>query len=149
MHVHTIVDQLIYLRGIGGKADAALIVDDADAHHARLVGHFGDDVVEPVALVAQHVIGGISLDDAAHARGVSQGGALQMLPVQLNIQVAEHTKDDGHRGNQQQKKLGAEAAGDPRPKARGPRSCFRVGHGTAPELRPRTTDTGEGSWACV
>ena len=73
-----LVHVFVHLGGIGGKTDAALIVDDADADHSGLVGHFRDDVVEAVALVAQHVVGGVALDDAAGAGGIGQSVSLQV-----------------------------------------------------------------------
>src|SRR5208283_6044200 len=62
MGLHVLVHVLVHLGGIGRKADAALIIDDADADHSGLIRHFGDDVIEAIALIAQHVVGGVALD---------------------------------------------------------------------------------------
>jgi len=48
--LHVLVHYLYISEVSEEKADAALIVDDADADHAGLIRHFGDDVIEAVAL---------------------------------------------------------------------------------------------------
>ncbi len=103
MHVHPFIDELIHLRGIGRKTDAPSIIDDSNAHHPRLMRHVRDDVVETVALVAQHIVRSIPLDNVAHAASIRERGALQVFSVKLDVQIAEYAEHNGHRRNKQQK----------------------------------------------
>ncbi len=105
VHVHLFVDEFVHLGRVRRETDASPVVDDADTHHSRLLRQFRDDVIETVTLIAQHVVGGISFDDVAHSCGVSEGRAFQMLSMKLNIQIAEHSEYDSHRGDQQQEQF--------------------------------------------
>ena len=51
-----------------------------------------------------------TLDHAAHARGVCQRGALEMPAVQLNIEVAQDTENEGHGRNEQHQQFPAETS---------------------------------------
>jgi hypothetical protein len=111
-NLQILVHRLAHLGRIGGKADAAAIIDDANAHHPRLVGHVGNNVVQAVALVAQHVVGGVALDHAAYTCRIVQGGAFEVPAVQFNIEIAQQAKHNRHRRDQQEQQFRAQAPGD-------------------------------------
>src|ERR1035438_8748039 len=65
-----LVEDVADLRWIGGVADPPLLVKDADLDHAGLVLHGVNGVVESLAIVAQHVVGGAVLDYVADRKSV-------------------------------------------------------------------------------
>ena len=94
---------------IGGVADPPLLVKDAHLDHAGLVRHGLNRVVEPFAIVAQHVVRGAALDYIADPLGAGQRGRFQMLAVQSDIQISEQREDDDHHRQQRTNQLRTDA----------------------------------------
>ncbi len=88
-----LVENVADFRWIGGVADPPLLVKDAHLDHAGLVRHGLDRVVESLAIVAQHVVGGAALDYIADPLGAGQRGCFQVLAMQSDIQVSEKGED--------------------------------------------------------
>ena len=63
------VDHPVDLGGVGGEGDAAFFIEDAYAANARLAAQFLDDVIERLAIVAQHLVMRAALDDVGDALG--------------------------------------------------------------------------------
>src|SRR3954466_5428226 len=57
--VHDVID----LGGIARVTNPAFLVEDAYLDHAGLIGHGADGVIETLAIIAQHVVGGAAADD--------------------------------------------------------------------------------------
>jgi len=49
-------------------------------------------VIEAVALIAEHVVGGVALDDAAGAGGIRESVALQVRAVQTECSGSQHSE---------------------------------------------------------
>jgi hypothetical protein len=64
-----------------GVTDSPLLVEDPHFDHAWFVRHRGHSVVQPLPIVAQHVIGGCALDDVANPLPTGQRGGFQIFPV--------------------------------------------------------------------
>ena len=110
-----LVENVADFLGIGGVADPPLLVKDAHLDHAGLVGHGLNGVVESLAIVAQHVVGGAALDHVADPLGAGQGGGFQMLAMQSDIQVSEKSEDDDHDRQQRTDQLRTDAVSQPLP----------------------------------
>ena len=93
-----LIDLPVNLFRVGGEADLAFLVDDADVLHPGLIRHRADDLVEAGAIVAHHVMRGAALDYVALALGGKQRGGFQVLPVQPNVDEAEQRRRS-QRGN--------------------------------------------------
>ena len=100
---------------ISGVADPPLLVKDAHLDHAGLVLHGVNRVVESLAIVAQHVVGGAVLDYVADPLRADQGGGLQVLAMQSDIQVSEKGEDDDHHRQERPDQLCTDAVSQPLP----------------------------------
>ena len=82
---------------IGRVADSAITIENPHAHHAGLVRDRAHYVIQPLAVIAQHVISGAPLDHVADPLGAGERGRFQVLAMQPRIQVSEKRENDDHR----------------------------------------------------
>src|ERR1035438_7285516 len=100
-----LVEDVADLGWIGGVADTPMLVKNAHLGHTGLGGNGLNRVVEPLAIVAQHVVGGAAPDYVATPLGAGQRGCFQMLAMQSDIQVSEKSEDDDHDCQQRSDQL--------------------------------------------
>ena len=84
-----LIDHPVDLRGVGGKADAAFLVEDANTPDTRLAAQFLYDVVERLPVVAQHLIMRAALDHIGDALRRLQHHLLGVAPLVPQVEVAE------------------------------------------------------------
>src|SRR5581483_842110 len=92
------IDSVADLGSVRRVADSAVFIEDADLHHAGLLGDGPHDVIHALATVAQHVVGGTTLDHITDAFRAQERGRLQVLTVEPNVQISKQRENNNHGG---------------------------------------------------
>src|SRR5581483_669989 len=95
------IDCMAEFRTIGRIADAPIAVENAHPNHAGLRTNGGDQLMQAVAVVTQHVRRGAALDDIAYPLGAEKRRRFQMTPMQAHCEKAEKGKNSNYRKKQE------------------------------------------------
>src|SRR5581483_8288396 len=95
------IDCMAEFRTIGRIADAPIAVENAHPNHAGFRANSGDQLMQPGAIVTQHVGRGAALDDIAYPLSAEKCRGFQMTPMEAHGEEAEKGKNSNCRKKQE------------------------------------------------